>query len=124
MVSKEVSWTIAQFIYDDILDSFEVKGVFSQLSGLSLAASPRILFLCRFPSMVNTARFSRNLFVVGEDEYRDICAVVAGNHPIDIIIYGIQSRLQDNICSSTTQAVNYDTYFCFTSALLVQLVST
>ena len=88
MVSKEVSCTISQFIYDDILDSFEAKGVFSQLSGLSLAASPRILFLCRFPSMVNTARFSRNLFVVGE---------VTGNHPIDIIIYGIQSRLQDNI---------------------------
>ena len=53
------------------LDSFEAKGVFSQLSGLSLAASPRILFLCRFPSMVNTVRFSRNLFVVGEDEYRN-----------------------------------------------------
>ena len=97
MVSKEVSCTISQFIYDDILDSFEAKGVFSQLSGLSLAASPRILFLCRFPSMVNTARFSRNLFVVGEDEYRNICAVVTGNQPIDIIIYGIQSRLQDNI---------------------------
>ena len=97
MVSKEVSCTISQFIYDDILDSFEAKGVFSQLSGLSLAASPRILFLCRFPSMVNTVRFSRNLFVVGEDEYRNICAVVTGNHPIDIIIYGIQSRLQDNI---------------------------
>ena len=47
--------------------------------------------------MVNTARFSRNLFVVGEDEYRNICAVVTGNHPIDIIIYGIQSRLQDSI---------------------------
>ena len=97
MVSKEVSCTISQFIYDDILDSFEAKGVFSQLSGLSLATSPRILFLCRFPSMVNTARFSRNLFVVGEDEYRNICAVVTGNHPIDIVIYGIQSRLQDNI---------------------------
>ena len=27
----------------------------------------------------------------------NICAVVTGNHPIDIIIYGIQSRLQDNI---------------------------
>ena len=50
MVSKEVSCTISQFICDDILDSFEMKGVFSQLSGLSLAASPRILFLCRFPS--------------------------------------------------------------------------
>ena len=48
MVSKEVSCTISQFIYDDILDSFEAKGVFSQLSGLSLAASPRILFLCLF----------------------------------------------------------------------------
>ena len=119
MVSKEVSCTISQFIYDDILDSFEAKGVFSQLSGLSLAASPRILFLCRFPSMVNTVRFSRNLFVVGEDEYRNICAVVTGNHPIDIIIYGIQSRLQDNILQ-----LNYDTYFCFMSALLVQLVST
>ena len=97
MVSKEVSCTISQFIYDDILDSFEAKGVFSQLSGPSLAASPRILFLCRFPSMVNTVRFSRNLFVVGEDEYNNICAAVSGNHPIDIIIYGIQSRLQDNI---------------------------
>ena len=41
MVSKEVSCTISQFIYDDILDSFEAKGVFSQLSGPSLAASPR-----------------------------------------------------------------------------------
>ena len=96
MVSKEVSCTISQFIYDDILDSFDTKGVFSQLSGLSSAASPRILFLCRFPSMVNTARFSRNLFVVGEDEYRNICAVVTGNQPIDIIVYGMQSRLQDN----------------------------
>ena len=97
MTSKEVSCTISQFIYDDILDSFEAKGVFSQLSGPSLAASPRIFFLCRFPSMVNTVRFSRNLFVVGEDEYNNICAAVSGNHPIDIIIYGIQSRLQDNI---------------------------
>ena len=43
--------------------------------------------------MVNTARFSRNLFVVGEDEYRNICAVVTGNHPIDIIIYGIQKSI-------------------------------
>ena len=106
MVSKEVSCTISQFIFDDILDSFETKGVFPQLGGLSSAASPRILFLCRFPSMVNTARFSRNLFVVGEDEYRNICAVVTGNQPIDIIIYGIQSRLQDNIlqlCHSGSQ---------------------
>ena len=47
--------------------------------------------------MVNTVRFSRNLFVVGEDEYNNICAAASGNHPIDIIIYGIQSRLQDNI---------------------------
>ena len=84
MVSKEVSCTISQFIYDDILDSFEAKGVFSQLSGPSLAASPRILFLCRFPSMVNIVRFSRNLFVVGEDEYNNICAAVSGNHPIGI----------------------------------------
>ena len=44
MVSKEVSCTISQFIYDDILDSFEAKGIFSQLSRLSLAASPRIFF--------------------------------------------------------------------------------
>ena len=121
MVSKEVSCTISQFIYDAILDSFEMKGVFSQLSGLSLAASPRILFLCRFPSMVNTARFSRNLFVVGEDEYRNICAVVAGNQPIDIV-YKVDSKII--FCSSTTQAVNYDTYSCFMSAPLVQLVST
>ena len=63
MVSKEVSCTISQFIYDDILDSFEAKGIFSQLSRLSLAASPRIFFLCRFPSMINTVRFSRNLFI-------------------------------------------------------------
>ena len=47
--------------------------------------------------MVNTVRFSRNLFVVGEDEHRNICAVVTGNHPIDIIVHGTQSRLQDNI---------------------------
>ena len=97
MVSKEVSCTISQFIYDDILDSFEAKGIFSQLSGLSLAASPRIFFLCRFPSMINTVRFSRNLFIVGEDEYNNVCAAVSGNHPIDIVIYGIQSRLQDII---------------------------
>ena len=74
--------------------------------------------------MVNTARFSRNLFVVGEDEYRNICAVVTGNHPIDIIICGIQSRLQDNILSIARQYFAYDTHFCFMSALLVQLVST
>ena len=115
---------ISQFIYDDVLDSFEAKEVFSQLSGPSLAASPRILFLCRFPSMVNTVRFSRNLFVVSEDEDNNICAAVSGNHPIDIIIYGIQSRLQDNICSSITQTVNYDMYFYFMSALLVLLVLT
>ena len=47
--------------------------------------------------MVNTARFSRNLFVVGEDEYRNICGVVTRNHPIDSIIYGMQRQLQDNI---------------------------
>ena len=97
MVSKEVSCTISQFIYDDILDSFEAKGIFSQLSRLSLAASPRIFFLCRFPSMINTVRFSRNLFIVGEDEYNNICAAASGSHPIDIVIYGIQSRLQDII---------------------------
>ena len=97
MVSKEVSCTISQFIYDDILDSFEAKGIFSQLSRLSLAASPRIFFLCRFPSMINTVRFSRNLFIIGEDEYNKVCAVASGSHPIDIVIYGIQSRLQDII---------------------------
>ena len=97
MTSKEVSCTISQFIHDDIFDSFEAKGVFSELGGPSSAASPRILFLCRFPSMVNTVRFSRNLFVVGEDEHNNICAAVSGNHPTDIIIYGTQSRLQDNI---------------------------
>ena len=97
MSSKEVFCTISQFIYDDILDSFEAKGVFAQLCGPSLAASPRICFLCRFPSMVNTERFSSNLFVVGEDEFKNIYAAVSGKHPIDIIIYGIQSRLQDNI---------------------------
>ena len=97
MVSKEVSCTISQFIYDDILDSFEAKGIFSQLSRLSLAASPRIFFLCRFPSMINTVRFSRNLFIVGEDEYNNVCAAASGSHPIDIVIYGIQSRLQDII---------------------------
>ena len=48
MVSKEVSCTISQFIHDDILDSFVAKGVFSQLSGLSLATSPRIFFLLSF----------------------------------------------------------------------------
>ena len=123
MVSKEVSCTISQFIYDDILDSFEMKGVFSQLSGLSLAASPRILFLCRFPSMVNTARFSRNLFVVGEDEYRNICAVVTGNQPILLSMeYKVDCKII--FCSSTTQAVNYDAYSCFMSAPSVQLVST
>ena len=97
MSSKEVFCTISQFIYDDILDSFEAKGVFAQLRGPSLAASPRIFFLCRFPSMVNTGRFSSNLFVVGEDEFKNIYAAVSGKHPIDIIIYGIQTRLQDNI---------------------------
>ena len=97
MGSKEVSCTISQFIYDDILDSFEAKGIFSQLSRLSLAASPRIFFLCRFPSMINTVRFSRNLFIVGEDEYNNVCAAASGSHPIDIVIYGIQSRLQDII---------------------------
>ena len=45
-------------------------------------------FSLSFSCMVNTVRFSRNLFVVGEDEYRNICAVVTGNQPIDIIIYG------------------------------------
>ena len=97
MSSKEVFCTISQFIYNDILDSFEAKGVFAQLCGPSLAASPRIFFLCRFPSMVNTERFSSNLFVVGEDEFKNIYAAVSGKHPIDIIIYGIQSRLPDNI---------------------------
>ena len=78
MSSKEVFCTISQFIYDDILDSFEAKGVFAQLRGPSLAASPRIFFLCRFPSMVNTGRFSSNLFVVGEDEFKNIYAAVSG----------------------------------------------
>ena len=97
MVSKEVSCTISEFIYDDILDSFEAKGLFSQLSRLSSAASPRIFFLCRFPCMINTVRFSRNLFIVGEDEYNNVCAAASGRHPKDIVIYGIQSRLQDII---------------------------
>ena len=95
--SKEVFCTISQFIYNDILESFEAKGIFAQLHGPSLAASPRIFFLCRFPSMVNTEHFSSNLFVVGEDEFKNIYAAVSGKHPVDIIIYGIQSRLQDNI---------------------------
>ena len=124
MVSKEVSCTISQFIHDDILDSFEMKRVFSQLSGLSLAASLRIFFLCRFPSMVNTARFSRNLFVVGEDEYRNICAVVTENQPMDIISMEYRVDCKIIFCSSITQVVNYDTHFCFMSALSVRLAST
>ena len=35
--------------------------------------------------------------VVGEDEYNNVCAAASGSHPIDIVIYGIQSRLQDII---------------------------
>ena len=72
--------------------------------------------------MVNTVRFSRNLFVVGEDEYNNICAAVSGNHPIDIIIYGIQSRLQDNILQLYHSGSHYDMCFYFMSALLVLLV--
>ena len=34
MSSKEVFCTISQFIYDDLLDSFEAKGIFAQLHGL------------------------------------------------------------------------------------------
>ena len=97
MSSKEVFCTISQFIYNDILESFEAKGIFAQLHGPSLAVSPRIFFLFRFPSMVNTERFGSNFFVVGEDEFKNIYAAVSGKHPVDIIIYGIQSRLQDNI---------------------------
>ena len=117
MVSKEVSCTISQFIYDDILDSFEAKGIFSQLSRLSLAASPRIFFLCRFPSMINTVRFSRNLFIVGEDEYNNVCAAASGNHPIDIVIYGIQSRLQDIILQLYHSGSQLRHVFLFMSAL-------
>ena len=47
--------------------------------------------------MVNTERFGSNFFVVGEDEFKNIYAAVSGQHPVDIIIYGVQSRLQDNI---------------------------
>ena len=47
--------------------------------------------------MINTVRFSRNLFIVGEDEYNNVCAAASGSHPIDIVIYGIQSRLQEII---------------------------
>ena len=75
MSFKEVSCTTSQFIFHDILESFETKGVFAQLHGPSLAVSPRTLFLCRFPSMVNTERFSRNLFVVGEDEFQNILSL-------------------------------------------------
>ena len=96
---------------------------FFQLSGPSLAASPCIFFLCRFPSMVNTVRFSRNLFVVGEDEYNNICAV-SGNHPIDVIIYGMQSRLQDNILQLYHSGSQHDMCFFFMSALLVLPVLT
>ena len=78
MTSKEVCCTISQFIYNDILESFEAKGIFSQLHGPSLAASPRIFFLCRFPSVVNTELFSSNLFVVGEDEIKSIHASAFG----------------------------------------------
>ena len=86
MSFKEVSCTISQFIKNDILESFETKGIFAQLHGPSLAVSPRILFLCRFPSMVNTERFSRNLFVVGEDEFQNIYVAVSGKHPFDISV--------------------------------------
>ena len=74
MSSKEVFYTVSQFIYNDILDSFKAKEVFAQLCGPSLGASPRIFFLCRFPGMVNTERFS-SLFVVGEDEFKNIYAL-------------------------------------------------
>ena len=86
MSFKEVSCTILQFIYNDILESFETKGIFAQLHGPSLAVLPRILFLCRFPGVVNTERFSRNLFVVGEDEFQNIYVAVSGKHPFDISI--------------------------------------
>ena len=36
--------------------------------------------------MVNTERFSRNLFVVGEDEFQNIYVAVSGKHPFDISI--------------------------------------
>ena len=59
---------------------------------------PRVFFLCRFPSMVNAEQFSsNNLYVIGEDEIKSIFAAVSGKHPVDIIICGMQSRLQDNL---------------------------
>ena len=44
-------------------------------------------FCVVFPSMVNTERFSRNLFVVGEDEFQNIYVAVSGKHPFDILYF-------------------------------------
>ena len=62
MSSEEVFCTVSQFIYNDILESFEAKGIFAQLHGPSLAASPRIFFFVDFPAWstqnVSAATFS------------------------------------------------------------------
>ena len=68
-----------------------------QLLGSSLSVSPRIFFVCRFPSMVRTDQFCSNLLVIGEDEIESVFAAVTGKHSIDVIIYGIQNHLQDKL---------------------------
>ena len=51
----------------------------------------------RWPRACRSHSTGVALVVIGEDEFKNIYAAVSGKHPIDIIIYGIQSRLQDNI---------------------------
>ena len=68
--------------------------------------------------MVNAERFGSNFLVVGEDEFKNIYAAVSGKHPVDIIIDGIQNRLQDNILQLyTIRTVNSGTFFSFMSVL-------
>ena len=73
------------------------KGCLGKLFDSSLSCLPRVFLVCRFPSMIRTDLFSSNLLIVGEDEVNCVFAAVSGKQPVSVVIYGIQSHLQEQI---------------------------
>ena len=74
--------------------------------------------------MVNTARFSRNLFVVGEDDIATFArSLLEITQYISLFMeYRVDCKII--FCSLPLRQSTTTRTFCFMSALLVQLVST
>lgn len=124
MSTKETVCTISQYIYDDVLQSFEAKGCLGKLYGSSLSVSPRVFFVCRFPSMIRTDLFCSNLHR-RRWGWLCFCCSVWQATSVSVVIYGIQNHLQEKILqlfhsdSNLRQVLLF--HECFFSATCVDL---